>query len=390
MADTRLQVILEAQDKASGTITKFETTLGKVRDGLKKYTAVIAGGVTAMGGMIYAAKKLIDEYGKEERAHARLTAGLLNVKGMTDANVESLKRYASELQRTTTFADEQIVSSMGLLSTFQLNEKAIRALQPRILDMAAALEKATGQQQDLESISIAVGKAMTMGVGALTRYGVVVSEQAKAQWELASAEEKVNILTRELDNNFKGVAETVAKTTTGQMKQLDNAISDIRETIGGAIAEAIMPYVGKIKDWALDQGNLNKILETTKITIDTIIGSIKTLYSIATLPGKAIGSVLGKIEEWKSAARIREMKGEKMWWEKLLGFQQGGIVPGPIGKPIPAIVHGGETIIPADKKVGNTYNFNFAGAFIGDKESLIREIKRAINRESELKALAGA
>ncbi len=35
-----------------------------------------------------------------------------------------------------------------------------------------------------------------------------------------------------------------------------------------------------------------------------------------------------------------------------LGFATGGVVPGPLGAPVPAIVHGGETIIPAGKRGG--------------------------------------
>ena len=73
-----------------------------------------------------------------------------------------------------------------------------------------------------------------------------------------------------------------------------------------------------------------------------------------------------------------------------LGFQEGGVVPGPIGAPTPAIVHGGETIIPAEgKSNGNTYNFNFEGAVIGNVEEFKRQIVDLINRDSELNALAG-
>ncbi len=36
----------------------------------------------------------------------------------------------------------------------------------------------------------------------------------------------------------------------------------------------------------------------------------------------------------------------------LLGFQSGGIIPGPIGSPIPILAHGGETVIPAGGSQG--------------------------------------
>ena len=40
---------------------------------------------------------------------------------------------------------------------------------------------------------------------------------------------------------------------------------------------------------------------------------------------------------------------------KGLGFQEGGTVPGPIGKPQLAVVHGGERVIPARESAGNLY-----------------------------------
>jgi len=172
----------------------------------------------------------------QERAEARLTAGLRNVEGMTDRNSEALIEYAKELQKVSTFGDETIVSTMGMLSTFQLNEKQIRELTPRIIDMTAALEKSTGTQQDMEAVSIAVGKAMTLGVGSLTRYGVVINDADKEAFQFADTQEKLNIITRNLDANFKGVAEAVGQTATGSMKRFKNMMGDIMEQIGRGVA----------------------------------------------------------------------------------------------------------------------------------------------------------
>jgi hypothetical protein len=48
------------------------------------------------------------------------------------------------------------------------------------------------------------------------------------------------------------------------------------------------------------------------------------------------------------------------------GYASGGIVPGPIGQPQLAVVHGGEQVIPA----GNTYNLNIqTSAQYGDVRS---------------------
>lgn len=69
--------------------------------------------------------------------------------------------------------------------------------------------------------------------------------------------------------------------------------------------------------------------------LDWIISAIGTVTGGARGIGRAIGGAMG------GAVR---------------GYQRGGIVPGPIGHPYPAIVHGGEAIIPA----GGVGNITFA------------------------------
>jgi len=51
----------------------------------------------------------------------------------------------------------------------------------------------------------------------------------------------------------------------------------------------------------------------------------------------------------------KEEKKEKVWWKPWTWFQEGGIVPGSPSTPVPAILHGGEMVIPS-KDVGKSGN----------------------------------
>ena len=60
-----------------------------------------------------------------------------------------------------------------------------------------------------------------------------------------------------------------------------------------------------------------------------------------------------------------------------LGFEQGGTVPGVIGKPQLAVVHGGETITPPGKQIGSISNaFNFYGLTNDQLVDKIRGVQR--------------
>lgn len=77
------------------------------------------------------------------------------------------------------------------------------------------------------------------------------------------------------------------------------------------------------------------------------------------------------------------------------GFQHGGIVPGPVGEPVPIIAHGGERVVPRTGVDvnrggggGTTININFNGTVMMDDESRTKEladrILKILGRQSEL------
>jgi hypothetical protein len=56
---------------------------------------------------------------------------------------------------------------------------------------------------------------------------------------------------------------------------------------------------------------------------------------------------------------------------------RGGIVPGPVGMPVPILAHAGETVLPTHKRGwGNTYHFNFPN-YVGSKNDLMSFIRNA-------------
>lgn len=55
---------------------------------------------------------------------------------------------------------------------------------------------------------------------------------------------------------------------------------------------------------------------------------------------------------------------------RVAGFQEGGTVPGPAGRPMLAVVHGGETVVPAGASAGSTTNVyvSVAGSVIAERD----------------------
>ena len=202
-----------------GVTTGLRRQIGALRNSMLLYSF-------AIGSTVAILNKLVNIYRVQIESETKLTRGMKNIASATEGASDRLIDLASALQKTTTFGDEEIISAQAMLSTFQLNERAIAELTPRILDMAAA----TGQ--DLQSAAIMVGKAFTGQASAMSRAGVIVDEFGLKSARANGPVEEFAFLAGELDKNFGGFAEALAKTDLGKLDQLRNELGDIQEDMG--------------------------------------------------------------------------------------------------------------------------------------------------------------
>jgi len=99
---------------------------------------------------------------------------------------------------------------------------------------------------------------------------------------------------------------------------------------------------------------------TSEILFDEIVKAMKELS--AGVPGILAESYKGFIPSWLQMQSIQAKLAllemfpgmKEMFPESFRGFQYGGVVPGPVGRPQLAMVHGGETIFPPNAWRGIT------------------------------------
>lgn len=220
----------ESFERAGKTIRKSQDELGKFTAKAKESHGPILGirnawSALAALGVTRFLRENHEAIAAEQQSVARLESALKNVRTAREGDVQALIEQAGALQKVTTFSDEQIISAQAMLATFQLNGDQISELIPRVLDMAAAMEKSGGESANLEQIAIALGKAMTGQVGLLSRYGVVIDENAIKT-------DKWNGILKSVDDSFKGIAEGSGKTQIGQLKIMANVAGSVSEEFG--------------------------------------------------------------------------------------------------------------------------------------------------------------
>lgn len=168
----------------------------------------------------------------DQKAQVLLARQLQVTTKATEAQVKANEEFITTLSRATAVADDDLRPAMASLvrSTGDLSS-AQRALSLSV-DIAAA----TGR--DLESVSLAVGKAMNGTTTALAKLdpslkGVIDKSM--------SASEIMSVL----EGRFGGAGEAAANTAEGGMKNLSIQMGELQESIGAAlipILEKLLPY----------------------------------------------------------------------------------------------------------------------------------------------------
>lgn len=239
MADKTATLLIKLKDTASRGVSKLRTAM----QGLKTAAVGLGAGFVALGGFLF---KSFQAWGVQREAVIKLDTALKNVEGTLPGASKRLQELASSLQATTTFGDETIIGMQGMLASFGMNEKAIAALTPKILDMATA----TGT--DLNTAALAVGKTIATGtVGTLSRYGVVIDETALKTDALGA-------VVDQLSAQFDGQAEAVRTGPAGALAALKNTFGDLMETIGKIIEGPMKGFIIRLEQ------TINKLKDNEK------------------------------------------------------------------------------------------------------------------------------
>lgn len=299
-----IKAVITAEDKASGVLKGFgsevDKTSSSASDSFGKLSTSVVAVTAATAGMVAFGKKSLDAFNQQDLAVARLKAGIENVKSATDKNVDSLIKQAAALQKTTRFSDEQYISAQGVLTTFQLNQKAIEQLTPRLADMSEGLARVTGEMPDLEGNAILVAKAIggedvTGLVGALRRVGVLMTDSQQKMLQTGTVEERVALVTQILDQNFQGLAKSAGGTTSGKMTELKNQFNELEESIGSVIATGLTPFLNLLLAHPA-------VLDTVTVAIGTLTAAYVALRIATAFATLATGEQIGAFALLSGAA----------------------------------------------------------------------------------------
>jgi len=207
--------------KAKRSLDKVDQGLTNIGNSAKRIAKI--GGIS-FGALTAAITTSLKATTDHENAMVKLNSAIAGTGKAIDA--AGLEEHAEHLQDISMFSNEANIEAMAMLTTFQLTEKEIRNLIPRVQNIASMYG------MDLVQAAQQVGRALTMGAGALSRYGITMSEAENEAFNMADQQEKVNLLMEIFDKNTGPAAARMANTLSGRWRQMINVLDDLRKEFG--------------------------------------------------------------------------------------------------------------------------------------------------------------
>lgn len=298
MADlAKLVVKLEAQTaqyqkklkQADAKTKRFEKNTKKSLAGISKSFKALAAGA-AIGLFV---RKIVTATKKQEQAVKQLEQGLASTGGVVGQSLDELTKKAAELQKVTTFGDEEIIDAQAKLVTFTgiVEDQFDRTIE-------AALDLSERMGQDLTSSIVQLGKAINdpiKNLSALTRVGIQFTDSQtdmiKALVNSNRLMEAQDIILGELERQFGGSAKAARDTFSGALDSLGNAFDDLFES-SSQTKEAtaqVEELIALLQDPTTVE-NINKLTAATLRSIGALAKFATTTAGLFAFIGEEIAS----------------------------------------------------------------------------------------------------
>jgi hypothetical protein len=200
------------------------------------FKQVAAVGVGSFVGLAAAAYKFTEAASEDQKAQALLVNQIKEVTFANQAQIDSLGEYIDKMQMASGVADDQLRPALANLV------RGTGSLDQAQKLLALTLDISAGSGKGVEEVSLALAKAASGQVTALTRLGIPLDENAKKTKDFGA-------ITQQLADTFKGASTTSANTFAGGMARLKLGLGEVGESIGYILLPYVERFVKVVNDY---------------------------------------------------------------------------------------------------------------------------------------------
>jgi hypothetical protein len=207
---------------------------------------------------------------ESETSLKQLTVALAQTGKLTDENVKSFQALATQIQATTAFEDDAVVSSIALIQSLaRLDTDGLKRATIAATNLAATFNI------DLDTAARLVGKAAEGNTTAFGKLGIQFEKGT------TNAETFSNVL-QTLESRFGGSAAAQAQTYSGALTQLTNVYGDLKENVGAIVSQSpvVIAAFNTLKSVVISlsnsvtasfgTGNSDQVADFFRLTLDGI------------------------------------------------------------------------------------------------------------------------
>ncbi|KXA13371.1 hypothetical protein HMPREF3206_01447 [Fusobacterium equinum] len=285
MAVRKLSIDIMSYLKGKG-FEAVDSQIKKVKSSLSSLKSITDNSLFKMAAGYFTVNTLIAQYNKAIEASnfqiEQETKLYSTLKGQNfrDEQIESIKSYASELQKVGVVGDEVTLAGAQQLATYNLTEESLKKLMPAMQDVIVQQKGLKGTGQDAVGVANMLAKGLLGQTGILQKAGITLTAYQEKMIKTGKQEEKVAALVEAVRMNVGEQNAEFLKTPEGKILSAQNRIGDIYEYVGGLMRETRGEFWGMLADnseWL--QSFLGGIVKTGTGFVDTFMNTVKGFFN---------------------------------------------------------------------------------------------------------------
>jgi hypothetical protein len=194
----------------------------KLTNLMPSFKTVALAGAAAFGAVTAAALGAVQAAAQDEMSQKKLADQMRRTTQATDEQIAAAEKHISSLMMQTGVTDDALRPALAAL----VRSTGDAQFAQQNLTLALDISAATGK--DLESVSLALGKAFNGQMTALTRLGIPLDQSAVKAKDLTE-------IVGALQKQFGGAAADAADTFSGRLQILRTSLGEAVEGIGYAL-----------------------------------------------------------------------------------------------------------------------------------------------------------
>jgi hypothetical protein len=243
-------------NKTKESISKLSGEAKSSKSIFSQFTGAAVAGLAAVAGVVSFLESSYMEFAKAQKEGVLLNQAFAQSMGAKEASqaTTAFNEFATAMSEVTVYEDDAIIAAGRLM-------EAITGVSEQGLEKAtmAAMDFASATGGDLRGAMEAMSMASEGGRNMFKKYGIEVDDTA-------TKSQKLEQITKGLQDRFGGFAQKEGKTIVGQLKILENQYGNLKEQIGEFLALNVLTSGG-------EKGILSSIVEGASEGIKLVEGA---------------------------------------------------------------------------------------------------------------------